>query len=294
MQQGKWEVVSGHVSQLGEGPVWDAVTKSILWVDIQQCEIHHFSPERNEHKTFHTGSMISAVAVRESGGFIAALQNGFAVIDMERGTIQSIVDPEATIKANRFNDGKCDPAGRFWAGTMSVMGHPGAGSLYALEPDLSVSLKIKGVSCSNGMAWSPDHRTFYYIDTPTGQVVAYDYNITDGSIFNKRVIITIPKKEGYPDGMTIDTEGMLWIAYWNGWKVARWNPYTGQLLQSISLPVSKVTSCTFGGNQLEDLYITSAKLGLSENELKEQPLAGSLFVIKNTGFAGLAAFFFKG
>jgi sugar lactone lactonase YvrE len=293
MQQ-KWEVVLEHECELGEGPVWDAATKSILWVDILQCELHRFFSEEKEHKIFHTGSMISAIALREKGGIIAALQNGFAEIDFEKGTIRSIADTESSIKTNRFNDGKCDPAGRFWAGTMSVKDEPYAGNLYTLEHDLSVSLKIKGVSCSNGMAWSPDHKTFYYIDTPTQQVVAYDYNITDGSILNKKMVITIPQKEGYPDGMTIDSEGMLWVACWDGWQITRWDPYTGKLLQRISLPVSKVTSCTFGGNNLEDLYITSAKVGLNDPELKEQPLAGSLFVIKNTGFTGLADFPFKG
>jgi sugar lactone lactonase YvrE len=293
MQQ-KWEVVVEYVCELGEGPVWDAATQSILWVDILQCGLHRFFPEQKEHKVFHTGSMIGAIALRESGGIIAALQNGFAEIDLEKGTLQSITNTEAFIETNRFNDGKADPAGRFWAGTMSVKGDVGAGCLYALERDLSVSLKIKGVSCSNGMAWSPDHKTFYYIDTPTQQIVSYDYNITDGSISGKKIVITIPREAGCPDGMTIDSEGMLWIACWDGWSVMRWNPHTGELLQCIALPVSKVTSCTFGGNNLEDLYITTARVGLTGPELKEQPLSGSLFVIKNTGFTGLADFPFKG
>lgn len=295
MNQQKWEVVLNHTSLLGEGPVWDPATKSILWVDIEKGEIHRFSPENKTHKTMQIGQMVGAIALRASGGLIAALQRSFATVDIDQQTLHPIIDPEIHLPDNRFNDGKCDPAGRFWAGTMDyVSGKAGAGSLYTLHTDMSVVTRIEGVSCSNGLAWSADHRVLYYIDTPTRQVVAYDYDIATGSITNKKVVINIPASDGYPDGMTIDTEGMLWVACWDGWKVSRWDPRTGKLLQHILLPASKVTSCTFGGAGLGDLYITSAKTGLSAQELKEQPLAGSLFVIKNIGFTGHRPFVFQG
>lgn len=284
-----WERVTGHLSELGEGPVWDAAAQKIIWVDILKGNIHWFHPQSNKFQMFQTGQMVGAVAIRKAGGLVAALQNGFAEISLEKGTVKTITDPEPHLNNNRFNDGKCDPAGRFWAGTMGMSGDTGAGNLYTLEQHLSVSVKIKGVSCSNGMAWSPDHATFYYIDTPTRQVTAYDYDISTGSINNKRTIITVPEEYGYPDGMTIDAEGMLWIALWNGWGVERWDPYTGQLLHRILLSASKITSCTFGGGSLEDLYITSARTGLTEQELAAQPLAGALFVVKNSGFRGLWA-----
>ncbi len=139
------------------------------------------------------------------------------------------------------------------------------------------------------MAWSPDHQTFYYIDTPTLEVVAYDYAVETGRISNKRIAIGIPAEEGFPDGMTIDKEGMLWIAHWDGWQVTRWNPNSGKKLLSIPLPAAKITSCTFGGDDLQDLYITSACTGLTEKMHDEQPLAGSLFVLKNCGFQGIEA-----
>ncbi len=139
------------------------------------------------------------------------------------------------------------------------------------------------------MAWSLNQQTFYFIDTPSYEVVAYDYDKNTGSISNKRTIIKIAKEDGFPDGMTIDSEGMLWIANWDGWQVTRWNPATGEKIVAIKLPVAKVTSCSFGGKNLEDLYITSAKIGLSENELAQQPLAGCLFVIKDCGFKSIAA-----
>jgi sugar lactone lactonase YvrE len=203
-----------------------------------------------------------------------------------------ISNPEPQLPGNRFNDGKCDPAGRFWAGTMSHTDEPEKGSLYLLGKDLSVTKKIEAVSISNGLAWSPDHKTFYYIDTPTKKVAAFHFDNTNGKIEDKRYIIQFLNNEGTPDGMTIDSEGMLWIAHWDGWQISRWNPVTGEKLKSILLPVSRVTSCCFGGKNLDDLYITSASTGLSDDQLKKEPLAGSLFVIKNTGFNGLPAFEF--
>jgi sugar lactone lactonase YvrE len=288
------EVALEHTCLLGEGPVWDATNKRILWVDILRGKIHQFFPIYKKHSVFKMDQMIGAIALRKYGGIVAALSNGFATIDIERSHVNMISDPEAHLANNRFNDGKCDPTGRFWAGTMDISEDADCGSLYTLEKDMSVSTKLKGVSCSNGLAWSNDHKTMFFIDTPTRQVAAFDYNAISGQINNKRIAISIPEEDGYPDGMTIDSEGMLWIALFDGWKVTRWDPNTGGLLLCIPLPVSKVTSCTFGGETLEDLYITSAKTGLNENEIKAQPLAGSLFVIKNAGFKGVGTYAFEG
>ncbi|HMI01398.1 MAG TPA: SMP-30/gluconolactonase/LRE family protein [Pedobacter sp.] len=288
-----WKVVTSHMCILGESPVWDARNRRILWVDITEGRIHQFFPENKKHKATNIGQMIGAICLTTSGGLIAALQNGFATVDLEKGTIRHIEDPEVHLPGNRFNDGKCDPKGRFWAGTMAFSNKANAGSVYVLEQDLSVSLKIKGVSCSNGMAWSPDHTTFYYIDTPTRKVVAYDFDIAAGAISNRRTVINFPESEGYPDGMTIDTDGMLWIAMWDGWKVTRYDPATGELIQSILLPVAKVTSCVFGGENLQDLYITTARAGLTNEDLYHQPLAGCLFVAKKTGSTGMMAYEFN-
>jgi sugar lactone lactonase YvrE len=294
MRQSNWDVVTKHHCLLGEGPVWDTKQKRIFWIDILKGEIQYFYPDSNEHRMCKLGQMLGAIAFKRSGGMIAALKGGFATIDLNNGTMQLISEVETDLPDNRFNDGKCDPAGRFWAGTMSISNTPNAGSLYVLEKDLTVNTKIIGVTCSNGMAWSPDHNTLYYIDTPTRNVVAYNYDVLNGNITNMRVVINIPKGKGYPDGMTIDNEGMLWVALWSGWNVIRYNPYTGKQLHQITLPVSQVTSCVFGGDTMEDLYITSAKVGLSEHELKAQQLAGSLFVIKNSGFKGMNSFEFNG
>jgi sugar lactone lactonase YvrE len=286
------ELVIDHRCLLGEGPVWDVNHQSICWVDILRGEIHEYFPADDLHRTLTVNQMIGAIAICKNGHFIGALKDGFGFIDRISGAVTMISNPELHLPGNRFNDGKCDPEGRFWAGTMSHTDEPEKGSLYLLDKDLTVTKKIQKVSISNGLAWSPDYNTFYYIDSPTKIVAAFNFDKISGAIKNKTNIIEFSNDEGTPDGMTIDSEGMLWIAHWDGWQISRWNPQTGEKIRKIPLPVSRVTSCCFGGENFEDLYITSARTGLSDDQLKKEPLAGSLFVIKNIGFRGLPAFEF--
>jgi sugar lactone lactonase YvrE len=288
------EVVLEHRCVLGEGPVWDWKTQTICWLDILSGEIHEYRPAENSHKTLFVNQMIGAIVIRKNGHFIAALKNGFGFIDRNSGAVTLISNPEPQLPGNRFNDGKTDPEGRFWAGTMSHTDEPEKGSLYLLDTNLSVTKKISRVSISNGMAWSHDHKIFYYIDTPTFSITAFDFDIANGAIDNKRTVIRISQNEGSPDGMTIDKQGMLWIAHWDGWQITRWNPATGEKLLNIPMPVARVTSCCFGGDRYQDLYITSARTGLTDDQLKEQPLAGSLFIIKNIGYTGLPSIEFNG
>jgi sugar lactone lactonase YvrE len=278
---------------LGEGPVWDDKTKTLCWVDILAGHIHEFNPDTETSKTLDVGQMIGAVAICNDGDFLVALKNGLGIINRKSGKLTLFAHPESHLEENRFNDGKCDPAGRFWIGSMAINEEPNAGSLYMLDPHHNVTLKIDNTTISNGLAWSLDNKTFYFIDTPTMNVVAYDFELSTGKIANKRTVIVIDERDGYPDGMAIDNEGMLWIAHWNGWQVTRWNPAKGEKLFALPLPVANVTSCTFGGSDLGDLYITTAKKGLTADELKQQPLAGNLFVWKNTGYTGTAAIEYK-
>jgi sugar lactone lactonase YvrE len=237
---------------------------------------------------------VGTVVPRRSGGVMVALRDGFAALDLDSGTLTMIADPETDLPQNRFNDGKCDPAGRFWAGTMRIAeDQKGAGSLYRLDADLSVHKMWGDITVANGIAWSHDAKTMYYIDTPTMTVVAFEYNLETGAIANPRPAIHTPNGPGSPDGMTIDAEGMLWVAYWGGWRVVRWNPHTGEALAIIELPVERVTAPWFGGPNLDELYITTARVGLSEEALAKQPHAGSIFVAK-PGVRGLAAFEFAG
>ena len=271
---------------LGEGPVWDAANHTILWVDIMGCAIHELNMKSNALRSISTPSMIGSFALCTDGNILAAMQDGFIFIDRITGAVSPLSDPEAAFPDNRFNDGKTDPAGRFWAGSMSLSGENGTGNLYMVDQQLNVKKQIENVSISNGLCWSLDQRFFYYIDTPTMEVVCYDYDNQTGEITNKTTVITIPAKEGYPDGMTIDSEGMLWIAHWEGWQVARWDPSTGNKIDSIHLPVSLVTSICFGGENMDDMFITSARVGLTDEQLAEEPLAGSSFIISKTGFKG--------
>lgn len=285
-----WQVAVKAPCLLGEGPFWDDKLQRLLWVDIIAGDIHEWYPADNRHTVTHFPLQLGAVIPDDHGLFIAASDRGIVRINPATKEITVLADPEAHLPDNRFNDGKCDPLGRFWAGTMdAVKQQSAAGSLYMLDNTGQLSTKIRDVTCSNGMAWSSDQQTFYYIDSPTRQIHAFDFEKYSGSISNRRVIIEIPPSDGLPDGMTIDRAGMLWVALWGGWKVACWNPHSGNKLDEILLPVSQVTSCTFGGADLTDLYITSARTGLGKQEQLQQPLAGSLFVVKKVTPGGTAS-----
>ena len=278
---------------LGEGPCWDAANQLFYWVDIEQKKLHIHDPKTQSNSFIQLPQRVGAAVLRASGGIILALQNGFYSLDLETEVLTAILDPEDQITTNRFNDGKCDAAGRFFAGTMSVTDDPERGSLYCLNPDLTCSKVLEHISISNGIAWSPDNKIIYYIDSPTRQVVAFDYDLATGTVSNKRVAITIPEGGGSPDGMTSDEEGMLWVAQWNGWQVSRWNPHTSELIEVIPVPVAKVTSCSFGGEHLDILYITTASVNIGPEGDPEQPLAGSVFSIK-TKVKGAPTFTFGG
>jgi len=288
-----FHVVQDHACELGEGPIWDAGNQLIFWLDIKRGIIHSYNNRTYTHNTFPVGEMIGCIAPRSSGGFIAGLENGIAFIDIEKNSIKHIINPEQG-KDNRFNDGKCDAAGRFWAGTMSLKEEENKGNLYVMETDLSIKKKIEHLTISNGLAWNADNSIMYYINTPTNYIFAFDYDIQTGNISEQRVVIDLTHEQGYADGMTIDEEGMLWIAFYGGWRVDRYDPATGKLLQQIKLPVENVTCCTFGGSDMDDLYITTATQGMNEQALKAQPDAGKLFVIENTGIKGTLPQTFKG
>ncbi len=283
------ECVIDHSSLLGEGPVWDARNSCICWLDILNGTIHQFSTITNQHNVLEVGQMIGCIALTTDGNFIAGLKEGIGWIDRHSGKVEILTQPEQDLPGNRFNDGKCDPAGRFWAGTMALSEEQHAGNLYMVHHDRSIQKKKTAVTISNGLTWNQDAKSMYFIDTPTYKVLAFDFDLKTGDITNEHVVIEIQEKDGAPDGMTIDNEGMLWIAHWGGWQVSRWNPHSGKKLMHITLPVEKVTCCTFGGKHLNDLYITTARIDLSDAELQQQPLAGSLFVIRDCGFQGLPA-----
>lgn len=278
---------------LGEGATWVAEQEKLYWVDILGQKIHRFDPATGVDQAFPVVQPIGALAPRRQGGLVLAMKHGLYFWDEASAQPEWIADPENDRPNNRFNDGKCDPTGRFWAGTMSEVGEPQAGSLYRLDPDRSLHKVLSGVTVSNGITWSLDARTMYYIDTPTLEIAAFDYDPISGQISNRRAVVRIGADEGYPDGMTIDAEGMLWVAMWEGWRVNRYDPRTGEKLDSIPLPAARVTSVAFGGEELDTLYITTARLQLSAGELAAQPHAGGVFRVK-PGVRGFPAFSFAG
>lgn len=278
MKEQKAELLYEAKATLAEGPGWNEKRQDLLWVDIEKGEVHRFDPATGTDRTWQIGSRVGFAVDTTRGDVIAGTQKGLVRLNLSIGDVALLTDPEADLPNNRFNDGKCDPKGRLWAGSMSVEETEGAGSFYRIHPDLKAEKAFRSVTISNGIAWSPDSKTMYYIDTPTVRVDAFDYDPETGSIHNRRPVIRIPEGVGFPDGMTIDREGMLWIAMWAGWSVTRWNPSTGEMIGKIELPVEKVTACCFGGTRCDRLYITTASRDLTDEDRKLQPLAGSLFL----------------
>lgn len=278
---------------LAEGPNWLEATQTLLWVDIEQSRICFFEPTSGQNRVLQLDNHVGVAVPTHSGDLLAATFGGFVRVDVETGSVTPICDPESDLPRNRFNDGKCDPLGRFWAGSISYDRTPGAANLYCLEASGEVTRRLNGVSTSNGLAWSEDCTTFYYIDTPTRRVDRFDYEPESGTISNRTTIIRVPEAIGKPDGMTIDREGMLWVALWGGGAVTRWNPRTGEMIGRIPLPAERITSCCFGGPDYDQLYITSARTGLTDEELEAQPLAGGLFCA-SVGVAGYPCVPFAG
>jgi len=278
---------------LGEGPCWDERTNSLYWVDIEGKKLHVYDTKKNVDQSFDVGQHLGACVLRESGGLVLAMEKGLYFFDLDTKQITFIADPEEGVSTNRFNDGKCDTYGRFYAGTMAFNGSEGKGSLYCLHNDLTITTLLSNVTISNGIAWNERKGKMYYNDTGVNKVYVFDYDSQTGGLSNQTVAIDIAKEHGGPDGMTIDNEGMLWISHWGGAKVGRWNPENGELLFEVNVPASHVTSCTFGGENLDELYITTARIGLGEEQIMKQPMAGGVFKIK-TDVTGAPSYRFKG
>ncbi|SHO63787.1 sugar lactone lactonase YvrE [Algoriphagus zhangzhouensis] len=233
-----------------------------------------------EVKTFKFPGRLAVALEGKGNELILGLDRSLIRFDLETGKQEKLLELEQEFPLHRFNDGKVDPKGRIWIGTLSTLFTEGAGSLYCISEDLSVEKKLGNLTISNGMAWTEDQWTFYFIDTPTQQVQEFDFDSETGAITFNRIVIQVPKELGSPDGMCIDQEGMLWIAQYGGSGVYRWNPKSGELLDKIELPVPHVTSCAFGGPNLDQLLITTAQENLSPDQLKQFPQSGNVFLVK--------------
>jgi sugar lactone lactonase YvrE len=275
---------------LGEGPVWVAAESALYWLDIKGRKIFRID-EAGQLREWATPFRVGSLAPRASGGFIAGTEDGIATIDLAENRFEIVATPEEHLPDNRFNDGKVDRQGRFWAGSMDDLEREASGTLYRVDAGLECAVADQNYKVTNGPAFSPDGRLMYHNDS--ARQVTYLFDIDDdGNATGRRAFLQFQEGDGYPDGMTVDDEGCLWIAFWDGWCVRRFSA-AGEWLQTIELPVARPTSCAFGGAELDRIYITSASIGLDEATLAMQPNAGGLFMV-SPGARGLADIPFAG
>ena len=281
------EPVGSYRSQWGEGPIW--WEGFLYYVDIEKHSIIRFDPKSGDEVIFNVGQRVGTVVPREDGGLVWAGDNGFYFLDEFSGESMPIANPESEKKDNRFNDGKCSPEGRFFAGTISLKKVEGDATLYSLDQNKEVTVAYPEVTNSNGLIWNAEGDTLYYIDTPRREVTTFDYDQDSGKPSNERVAFSTAEIDASPDGMTIDEDGNLWIAFCHGACVVCYDPASGETLKKIDLPCLETTAVAFGGHYFENLYVTT---GVHKSEIEED--AGRLFVIKDLGIKGVRAHAYKG
>lgn len=286
-----WRCIWPLGCELGEGPVWVQRDATLWFVDIEAPAIHRFEPVTGERFTWTPPCRVGSIAPRAGGGFIAGTEHGFALLDPLADRFELLDHPEAHWPDNRFNDGKVDPAGAFWAGTMDDLKQHARGSLYRLDADLSWHAADDGYRITNGPAFSPDGRTMYHNETVSRRTYAFDL-APDGRVSGKRLFAEWPKVFGNPDGLTVDAEGYLWMAFWGGWAVRRVSP-SGEVVAAFPLPCANITSCAFGGEKLDRLFVTTARQGLDADAVEAQPFAGGLFEL-DPGVTGCVPVEFAG
>lgn len=277
-------------ASVGEGPIWVASKQALYWVDNKGKTIFRLG-EDGQCGKFETPFQVCCLAPKQSGGFIAGTDCGFADIDLDSGRFEVIGNPEGEPPGNRFNDGKTDPHGRFWSGTMDDEAKAVSGSLYRLDPDLRWKKMDSGYHVTNGPAFDRSRSRMYHTDSAPRTIFAFDLS-QSGDLSERRVFAQFGEDDGHPDGMTVDSDGYLWVCFWDGWCLRRLSP-DGEVVARIDMPVQRPTSCTFGGPDLDRLYVTSARRGIDEDDLKMQPCAGGLFLL-DTGACGVPDMPFAG
>lgn len=279
-------------AQLGEGAFWNHRSQELFWVDIEGQQLHIYDPASKSNRSLPTPSKIGTVVPQTDSTAVVALVDGIYIMNTNNGELEVLSEVEKEMTYNRFNDGKCDPNGNLWVGSMHYDQNQPLASVYKIAPWGNTTKMIDSVTISNGLVWTKDASIFYYIDTPTGTIQAYDFNRARATISNKRTAVAIPDSLGFPDGMAIDAEDKLWVGLWNGSAIGRFDPVSGELISKIEVPAQNVTACAFGGPNLDKLYITTASIGMTDAQKNQYPLAGSLFVA-NPGVKGVKSDFFK-
>ncbi len=288
----QFEAAAEYVAELGEGSIWDAEAQVLYWVDITAKRVFAFDPDTGLNRRYEMPEQVGTVVPTDRGTLLAAMESQIAELNLENGAVVKLLEIEPDLQHNRCNDGKCDPAGRLWVGTMSMKKQPNAGALYRIGPDLKPVEMISGVTTSNGIVWSTDCSRMYYIDTGTRCVDEFTYDLDSGGIAGRRTVIQVDDSLGAPDGMTIDAEGMLWVALFHGAAVIRIDPRSGELLRRYAIPAKNVTSVAFGGAALETLFVTTASIAMDADERDRYPLAGKLFGCR-PGVRGAPSFRFR-
>jgi len=280
-------------AKLGEGAFWNHKTSELYWIDILNNKLHRYNPSTRKNRSLKTPSSIGTVApTSKENKAIVALKDGIYLINTNDGTLELFSNVERELTENRLNDGKCDPKGRLWVGSMALSQEKGKANLYMIDKRGKAELKIAGVTISNGIVWSGDKKTMYYIDTPTAEIKAYDYDNETGAISNERIAVKVSELLGSPDGMAVDENDNLWVGMWNGNAVIQFDSKTGEVLSRVDVPAHNVTSCAFGGDNLDVLYITTASIDMTDEEKQQLPMAGSIFKVK-TDVKGVKSPFFK-
>ena len=275
----KADVLYASQCILGESPLWHAERKCCFWVDIENGILYEYNWGQKSTRHWKFNYRLTLVLQGKNDQLILALDARIARFDLKTEQIEWIVDVE-TNSETRCNDGACDSLGRLWVGTMHLTDRKGTGALYFIDKDLKVQKKINNTSVSNGIAWSLNNSRLYYIDSPTQVVQSFIFEEKTGEIVFEKNVIQIPNEMGSPDGMAIDEEGMLWIAHWGGFGVYRWNPHNGELIEKVEVSVPQVSSCSFVGENLDYLLITTARENMKEDELKKYPQSGDTFFVK--------------
>ena len=272
--------VQGANALLGESPTWYGAEGVLYWVDIKRPAVFRFDPTHGQTGHWPMQRPVGCVApCRSLQRLVFADAYGFGFLDLATGQITRIADPESRLPGNRFNDGKVDRAGRLWAGTIDDQCVKPSGSLYRLDSNGSVHHMASGFICSNGLGWSPDNRTMYFTDSMVRTLWAYDFDLGAGALGARRVFARLVDHDGVPDGLTVDSQGFVWVAVWDGWRVIRYAP-DGTIDREVRMPVQRPSSCMFGGPDLRTLYVTSACVELGWKALKGGPLAGALFALE--------------
>jgi len=274
-------------STLGEGPVWDAAIQKLYWVDIKAMMVYRYDPNTKTQESWKMDQMVGCIVPVDNDAIVCALQDRLITLNTNSGKQSSLIAIEADLPENRCNDGKADAEGRFWIGSLNIPGKKSKANLYSVDKNLNVIKAVSDLGMSNGLGWSRDYKLMYLNDTVEKQVLKFDFSLTDGKLSNRQILLDLKDADGSPDGMCVDADGNLWIAFYGGKRVDCYDPVSRQILATVQVPAINVTCCTFGGPALDTLFITTARDGQSDEDLKNFPGSGSIFRVK-PGVKGMA------